>query len=159
MLAREYASETKRKSPIICSHAMLPGLLKNQEKMSKSNPSSAIFMDDSEEEVNRKIQSAWCPPGEVEGNPCMSYFQHIVFPSFQLEDRFRSVECLNCVQKRDYFYDYQELKEAYIEKVIHPLDLKNSLARYLNSLLEPIRQHFVKNPEAARIREKVLAMN
>jgi tyrosyl-tRNA synthetase len=59
MLAREYCTETKRKfKPIILSHRnfflkftlldMLMGLKEGQEKMSKSDPESAIFMEDSE---------------------------------------------------------------------------------------------------------------
>ncbi len=32
-----------------------------QDKMSKSDPDSAIFMEDSVEDVNRKIKKAFCP--------------------------------------------------------------------------------------------------
>lgn len=63
MLAREYCDSIKRKNkPIILSHRMMPGLLEGQEKMSKSDPNSAIFMEDSEAEVNTKIKKAFCPP-------------------------------------------------------------------------------------------------
>ncbi|KAF5804312.1 putative tyrosine--tRNA ligase [Helianthus annuus] len=49
VLAREYCDDTKRKNkPIILSHHMLPGLKKGQDNMSKSDPSSAIFMEDEE---------------------------------------------------------------------------------------------------------------
>jgi hypothetical protein len=41
---------------------MMPGLLEGQEKMSKSDPNSAIFMEDSEADVNTKIKKAYCPP-------------------------------------------------------------------------------------------------
>jgi tyrosyl-tRNA synthetase len=41
---------------------MMPGLLEGQEKMSKSDPNSAIFMEDSEAEVRTKIKKAYCPP-------------------------------------------------------------------------------------------------
>jgi tyrosyl-tRNA synthetase len=41
---------------------MMPGLLEGQEKMSKSDPNSAIFMEDSEIDVNSKIKKAFCPP-------------------------------------------------------------------------------------------------
>lgn len=41
---------------------MMPGLLEGQEKMSKSDPNSAIFMEDSESEVASKIKKAFCPP-------------------------------------------------------------------------------------------------
>ena len=81
MLAREYCDLTKRKlKPIIVSHAMLPGLKEGQEKMSKSDPESAIFMEDSEADVKTKIKKAFCPPGVVEGNPCIGYVRHIVLP-------------------------------------------------------------------------------
>jgi tyrosyl-tRNA synthetase len=49
MLAREYCDQTTPKikfKPIILSHHMLMGLKEGQEKMSKSDPDSAIFMED-----------------------------------------------------------------------------------------------------------------
>jgi len=59
MLAREYADDVKIKDkPIILSHPMMPGLKKDQEKMSKSDPDSAIFMEDTEAEVEKKITKA-----------------------------------------------------------------------------------------------------
>jgi tyrosyl-tRNA synthetase len=46
MLAREYCDTAGIKNkPIILSHHMLYGLKKGQEKMSKSDPDSAIFME------------------------------------------------------------------------------------------------------------------
>ena len=60
--------------------------------MSKSDPSSAIFMEDSEQEVNTKIKKAFCPPEVVEGNPCMSYVQMIIFPWFGRFEIFRKDE-------------------------------------------------------------------
>lgn len=81
MLAREYCDSSKRKlKPIIISHPMLPGLKEGQEKMSKSDPDSAIFMEDSAEDVRLKIKKAFCPPLIVEGNPCLGYVKHIILP-------------------------------------------------------------------------------
>lgn len=57
--------------------------------MSKSDPSSAIFMEDSEQEVNTKIKKAFCPPGVVAGNPCLSYVDMLVFPWFGRFEVFR----------------------------------------------------------------------
>lgn len=51
MLAREYCDARKKEfrfKPVILSHGMMMGLLEGQEKMSKSDPDSAIFMEDSE---------------------------------------------------------------------------------------------------------------
>lgn len=47
--------------------------------MSKSDPFSAIFMEDSEEEVNAKVKKAYCPPNVIEKNPLMDYLKHIIF--------------------------------------------------------------------------------
>lgn len=40
---------------------MISGLKEGQEKMSKSDPESAIFMQDKAEDVLRKIKNAYCP--------------------------------------------------------------------------------------------------
>jgi tyrosyl-tRNA synthetase len=53
---REYASDKKKKfKPVIISHHMLMGLKEGQEKMSKSDPDSAIFMEDTADDVKRKV--------------------------------------------------------------------------------------------------------
>ena len=63
MLARDYCDAAGRKKgkPIILSHHMLYGLKAGQAKMSKSDPDSAIFMEDSTADVRRKIRGAYCP--------------------------------------------------------------------------------------------------
>ena len=69
MLCREYSKKTKRRfPPVIVSHHMVMGL-DGSDKMSKSNPDNAIFMDDMLADVKRKIKKAFCPPEQVEGNP------------------------------------------------------------------------------------------
>lgn len=53
---REYAGEKKKRfKPIVISHHMLMGLKEGQDKMSKSDPDSAIFMEDAAEDVKRKV--------------------------------------------------------------------------------------------------------
>lgn len=92
VLAREYCDDIGRKDkPIIVSHHMIAGLKpsgtmttgddKVDNKMSKSNPKSAIFMEDSKEEVDDKIKNAFCPEKIVEGNPILEYCKCLIFPS------------------------------------------------------------------------------
>ncbi len=102
MLAREYCDAAGIKlKPVILSHHMLYGLKQGQAKMSKSDPDSAIFMEDSREDIARKLSQAYCPSaasasassaaakaaaGEDElhlvadelQNPCLDYVQYIV---------------------------------------------------------------------------------
>ena len=49
--------------------------------MSKSDPNSAIFMEDSAEDVVRKLKKAYSPEKIVDGNPIINYVRHIVFES------------------------------------------------------------------------------
>lgn len=78
-MALEYCDKIKRKfKPIILSHVMLRGL-DGSDKMSKSNPDNAIFMDDEPADVKRKIRKAFCEPQNIEVNPVLEYYKHIVF--------------------------------------------------------------------------------
>lgn len=47
--------------------------------MSKSNPDSAIFMEDSPKDVDNKIKKAFCKERVIEGNPIMDYCKNIIF--------------------------------------------------------------------------------
>ena len=145
MLAREYAAKAGKQKPIILSHHMLMGLKKGQVKMSKSDNGSAIFMEDSEEDVCSKIRAAYCPPMTAVENPCMDYMKHIVFP---LNKDGISVNNLH-------FLTYEELQIEYVNNVITPKELKDALSTQLNRLLTPIRTHFKNNKAAASLLEKV----
>ncbi|MEL7343222.1 MAG: tyrosine--tRNA ligase, partial [Bacteroidota bacterium] len=133
MLAREYCDATRpriRFKPVILSHHMLAGLKEGQTKMSKSDPDSAIFMEDEAADVKRKIKKAFCPPQVVEGNPILDYCKHVLMPyhgSFTLQfkdDREDQV-----------FTDYNQLEADYVSGEIHPGDLKASVTVGLNSIL------------------------
>jgi len=50
--------------------------------MSKSDPESAIFMEDTKLDVERKLKKAYGPPGILKDNPLIDYIHSIVFPKF-----------------------------------------------------------------------------
>ncbi|KAK9807376.1 hypothetical protein WJX73_009080 [Symbiochloris irregularis] len=152
MLAREYCDEVKRKlKPVILSHPMLPGLQQGQEKMSKSIAESAIFMEDSEAEVNVKIKQAFCPPKVAEGNPCISYLRLLVFPwngTFTVERKEA-----NGGSKE--YKTIEELCQDFEDGSLHPGDLKPALAKALNIMLAPVRKHFETDENAKALLKKV----
>ena len=78
MLAIEYAKNDKEK-PVVVSHGMISGLIEGQEKMSKSIPDSAIFMEDTVKDVDRKIKKAFCPEKDIDNNPIIDYCKNIIF--------------------------------------------------------------------------------
>ena len=147
VLAKEYAEKSNLPSPVILSHPMLSGLKKNQAKMSKSDPSSAIFMEDSTEEVNEKIKSAYCPERETKENPCMEYVERIVFdaPEFQHGVEFD----VKGVSSK--FGDFESFKIAYEAGLVTPQSLKSTLAKSINVLLEPVRKHFEQDLSAKEL--------
>ncbi|XP_022721360.1 tyrosine--tRNA ligase 1, cytoplasmic-like [Durio zibethinus] len=152
VLAREYCDDIKRKSkPIILSHHMLPGLQQGQEKMSKSDPSSSIFMEDEEAEVNVKIKKAYCPPKIVEGNPCLEYIKYIIFPWFNEFRVERNAE--NGGDKT--FKNFEELVSDYESGELHPGDLKPALSKALNKILQPVRNHFNNDAKAKDLLKRV----
>eukprot|EP01100_Stratorugosa_tubuloviscum_P000673 TRINITY_DN114_c1_g1_i2.p1 TRINITY_DN114_c1_g1~~TRINITY_DN114_c1_g1_i2.p1 ORF type:complete len:434 (-),score=201.53 TRINITY_DN114_c1_g1_i2:164-1465(-) len=148
VLAREYCDIIKMKNkPVILSHPMLMGLAEGQEKMSKSIPDSAIFMEDDASEVNRKIKKSFCPPGIVAGNPCLDYLKHIVFQAFPSITIQRTSE-----NGGDIVYtNYEQLEADYVSGTLHPGDVKPALSKAINALIQPVRDHFVSDPEARKI--------
>lgn len=167
MLARDIFPKLGFKPPIVISHHMLLGLQnkntsglnsvdkKIELKMSKSKPETAIFMTDSEEEVKSKFKKAYCPEGDIKENPILEYCKYIVFEKvkeFVIErpDKFGG----NLV-----FHNYFDLENAFKEKKIHPLDLKNATAKYINEFLEPVRKHFKEDKKAKKLLKKVKGFN
>ncbi|XP_076921272.1 tyrosine--tRNA ligase 1, cytoplasmic-like [Bidens hawaiensis] len=152
VLAREYCDDIKKKNkPIILSHHMLPGLLKGQDKMSKSDPSSAIFMEDNEEAVIHKINNAYCPLNVVEKNPCLEYLKYIVFPRFNEFKVERKAE--NLGEKT--YTSFEELAADYEKGDLPPADLKPALSKALNTILQPVRDHFENDKNAKALFETV----
>ncbi|CAN6363590.1 unnamed protein product [Urochloa humidicola] len=154
MLARDYCDPSKwNNKPIILSHHMLPGIKEGQGKMSKSDPSSAIFMEDSESQVNEKIGQAFCPHKITEGNPCLEYIEYIVLPksgSFE-------VLCKETDGSNRTYSTIEELKEDYRSGILHPDDVKFALAKAINEILQPVCDHFEKHPDAQALLNTVKA--
>lgn len=154
MLAREYCDQAKPKiknKPIILSHHMMPGLKQGQEKMSKSDPTSAIFMEDSVQDVNSKIKAAFCPEATVDGNPILEYLKHLIFPKFDSVEILRSDENGGNIT----YKTYAELEEDFASGALHPGDLKPAVSKAINAMLQPVRDHFKNDPEARKLFEQV----
>jgi tyrosyl-tRNA synthetase len=163
MLARDIFPKIGLKPPIAIHHHMLLGLqFKETEgmdaiekkialKMSKSKPDTAIFMTDSEEEIKRKFNKAYCPEGISEDNPVLEYCKYIIFEKV---DEF-VVERPEKWGGNLIFKNYQELEDAFVKKEIHPMDLKQSTAKYINDFIEPVRKHFEEDEYAKNLLETV----
>lgn len=167
MLAREVGPKIGYWKPVVVSHHMLLGLEGPKEKggfdenskldlvisskMSKSKPESAIYVHDSFADIKRKIRKAYCPEKEVELNPILDYARHIVFRAFPTVLIERPAKYGGDVE----FHSPEELELAYRQGKIHPLDLKNAVAKYINELVAPVRKHFEENNTARDLYETI----
>ena len=163
MLAREYCdypdngkvleylgkdAKGKCNKPVVLSHHMLAAL-DGKDKMSKSNPDAAIFMEDTESEVNRKIKKAFCPPKlleqevtdeksgkkEVLKNGCMEYVNYLVLPKLgRFDVEFKAGGTKSYTAYADVVADYKD-------GTLYPNELKPALVTSPHPSITAVRQH------------------
>jgi len=167
MLAREVGPKLGWWKPVIVSHHMLMGLegkkrpdgfddkrefdVQISSKMSKSRPSTSIFVHDTTEQIKQKLGHAFCPAKKVDGNPIMEYCKYIVFRKMATLNIKRAAKFGGNLEVQS----YDELAKLYKKGEIHPLDLKNATAEALGEIIRPIREHFEKDNKAKEMYEIV----
>jgi tyrosyl-tRNA synthetase len=153
MLAREIFPKLGWKVPVVLHHHLLPGLSepvrsgldenaaedsKISSKMSKSKPASGILIHDDEKAIRDKMGKAFCPVGVAEGNPILELVRYVVFHQFGDFVIERPAKYGGSTT----YSSYKEVENDFVAKKIHPMDLKNATATYINKIIEPIQRHF-----------------
>jgi tyrosyl-tRNA synthetase len=153
MLVREIFPKLGWKVPVLVHHHLLPGLseplrfsldegtgedTRISSKMSKSKPASGILIHDDEKAIRDKIGKAFCPVGVAADNPILELVRYVIFHEF---DEF-VIERPTKYGGSITYTSYKDIEHDFITKKIHPMDLKNSTATYINKIIEPIRKHF-----------------
>ncbi|MBI2666172.1 tyrosine--tRNA ligase [Candidatus Woesearchaeota archaeon] len=138
MYARENLPKLGYKSRVEIMTPLVPGL--QGKKMSASDPKSKIDLLDDEETVLKKVKEAHAEEGVVEGNGVLAFLKNVVMvlkgdrsESFIVERPAKFGGNLS-------FTSYQEVEDLYVKKQLHPLDLKQAVAREINVLLTPFRK-------------------
>jgi len=138
MLGREVLPDIGYKQVIYVHTPLVPSLQGPGGKMSSSIPESMVSVRDSPEEIKKKINKAYCPEGVVADNPVLAIAKLIIFPrvgSYKVERAEKFGGDLE-------FSSYAEMESAFVKKQLHPLDLKNSVVKYLVEILKPVRAVF-----------------
>lgn len=123
---------------------MVPGLTGG--KMSSSEEESKIDLLDSPSEVKKKLKKAFCEPGNIENNGVLSFVRHVLFP---LKSEFVVLRDEKYGGNKTYT-DFDALEKDFAEENVHPGDLKASVEKALNKLLDPIREKF-NSPELKKL--------
>lgn len=158
-------------------NAMVPGLI--GDKMSSSDPNSKIDFLDTPELIRKKIKTAFCEEGNIEKNGILSFLEAVLIPISQLrldrqsqKDKFLeeglgdqrpfisddaptgtvfSIERDAKFGGSTHYKNFADIKEDFKNKVLHPKDLKTSVADGIVRLLEPIGKIFQEDEDWQKI--------
>ena len=144
MLVREIFPKMKWKVPIAVHHKLLPGLSKPADtsesqvlgKMSKSDPNSGIFIHNTDEEIKKKISKAWCEEANIQNNPLLEISKTVIFHEFNEMKVERPEKFGGNVS----YSNFNQLETDFVEKKLHPGDLKHTVGNYLVKIISPIRE-------------------
>ncbi len=138
MLAREELPELGYDVRPALHTPIVADLTTGEGKMSSSE-GVTISMEDSTEEIEQKVNSAFCPPtrdpdDDLE-NPVLELFEYHVFPRFETVTVERPEK-----YGGDLVYEtYDALAKDVESGELHPADAKGTLATHLDELIAPGR--------------------
>jgi len=148
VLAGEILPKIGYKKRIHIMTPMIPGLI--GQKMSASVKESKIDLLDDEKTVNQKINKAECVTGNPE-NGLMAFLKYVLMVIKEDNGQKFVIERDKKYGGNIGYENYNSLEKDFLSKKIHPLDLKNSLAKEINLLLLPIRK---KHKELLKLHKK-----
>ena len=134
MLARENLEKIDENVPV-CIHTPLLHGLDGDAKMSSSK-GNFIAVDDSVEDITKKINKSYCPQGEIEDNPMIEIAKTFVYPNqekllIKRPEKFGG----------DIELTHDELIENFKNGDLHPMDLKTGIKDFLIEYLAPVREY------------------
>ncbi|MDD2730542.1 MAG: tyrosine--tRNA ligase [Candidatus Portnoybacteria bacterium] len=138
--ARESHPKIGQKKRVEIMTPMLPGIMGG--KMSASDAVSKIDLLDSPEEINIKINRAYCPEGDLQDNGIMVFVKYVLMALKKDRGEFFKIERLEKFGGSVEYKTYAELEKDFIERKLHPSDLKQALSKELATILAPIRKAF-----------------
>ena len=142
--ARENLPKIGYKARVEVMTPMLPGL--QGAKMSASEEKSKIDLLDSEETVKSKINSAHCPI-EIKDNGVLAFLKYVIMVKKKDSSEKLTIKRTEKFGGNIDYDNYEQLEKDFLDKKLHPMDLKNVVAEEVNNLLEPIRQKMKGNED------------
>ncbi len=152
--------------PIAIHHKLAPGLMAPPKwpatpeeiksfiadmKMSKSKPDSAIFLNDTPDDIIRKVKNAFCPQADTSYNPVLTWAKMFIFDLGRSLDIKRPEKWGGNL----HFDTYEELEQVFAADKLHALDLKQAVAESLIELLEPARKYLETIDSVQEISKKI----
>jgi tyrosyl-tRNA synthetase len=135
MFARENLPKIGYNRRIEVMNPIIQGLI--GKKMSSSDSKSKIDLTDEEKTIKEKINSAYCVEGDSD-NGIMELLKYIIMILKEDNKEKFLIERPEKYGKNISYSTYEEIEKAFIKKEIHPVDLKNAIAKEIIKLLNKI---------------------
>ncbi len=135
MFARENLPKIGYDSRVEVMTPMIPGLI--GKKMSSSDAKSKIDLMDDEKTIKEKINKAECVAGDID-NGVMVILKYVIMVIKKDKKEMFVVERDVKYGGNLEFVDYKDVEKAFKERKLHPLDLKNAVAKELSKILSKI---------------------
>ncbi|MCX6741770.1 MAG: tyrosine--tRNA ligase [Candidatus Pacearchaeota archaeon] len=141
MFARENLPKLGYKSRVEVMTPLIPGLI--GKKMSASDEKSKIDLLDDEETVKKKINSAECVVGDID-NGILAFLKYVLMVVKKDSGGKFVVERPEKYGGNLEYNNYEQIEKDFLDKKLHPLDLKNSTAKEINDLLRLFRKNKIE---------------
>ncbi len=138
MLAREILPRMDLNTPV-CIHIPLIHGTDGSDKMSSSK-GNFIAIDDSPKEIKNKVNKSFCPTGVVEDNPVIEMAHYYIFDENEKMLIERPEKFGGNLELSE-----EELLDIYSKEELHPMDLKNTVSKYLIERFAPAREYMENN--------------
>jgi tyrosyl-tRNA synthetase len=135
--AREALPKMGYKARIELINPLIRGLV--GEKMSSSVENTKIDLLNNEETVKKKLNKADCVAGDP-NNGVMALLKYFIFVLKEDHTEKFVIERPDKYGGNLEYKDYEAVEKDFISKKLHPLDLKNAVAKEINLLLEDFRK-------------------
>ena len=141
--AREYLPKLGYKSRVEIMTPLIVSLKGPGVKMSASIPESHIKVYEPEDKLREKINRAYCPVGEIKDNPIYQLCKYVIFPIKGKLKIERDKKYGSDIE----FKEFSDFEREYINKKIHPTDLKLTLISDLTKIFSKVRDYFEKHKD------------
>ncbi|KAH7826931.1 putative tyrosyl-tRNA synthetase [Monocercomonoides exilis] len=141
-LLKTYCTKKGIKQPIIVDQHMLLSLSNPKEVMTKKTPASTIFVEETTDEIKKKMKKAFLAPDLEEPSGVIDLIFNLIIPiigEFKIGEK--NVKTMS------------ELKEVVADGSVSLGAVKESVADAINFLLEPVHRHF--SPDASEELQKL----
>jgi tyrosyl-tRNA synthetase len=145
MLSREVLPGHSGDAPVCVFAPLLSGL--SNRKMSASDETSKVNLTDDPDAVVEKIDQAYCPMGETEGNGVLEYLEYLVFPVLDQRGEDFVVERPEEYGGDLVYEDYERLEADFVSEELHPADLKPAAGEYISEVIDPVRERLTAQPD------------